>query len=45
LEQWCDDDWPLVEYKTETGMTRTYQPARKIYWTTVSAVLFLIRYN
>ena len=42
LEQWCDDDWPLVEYKTETGMTRTYQPARKIYWTSVSAVLFVI---
>ncbi|XP_076073251.1 QRFP-like peptide receptor [Mytilus galloprovincialis] len=44
LEQWCDDEWPLVfKYiSLEYGVPVYHQPARKIYWTTLSVVLFLI---
>lgn len=42
LEQWCDDDWPLVNRITESGKVLPHQPARKIYWTSLSVVLFLI---
>lgn len=40
-ESWCDDDWPL-EIKTDPGtnLTYRYMPARTIYFTFVSAVLY-----
>ncbi|CAC5424207.1 NPFFR2 [Mytilus coruscus] len=42
LEQWCDDEWPLVFKHMKYGQPVYHQPARKIYWTTLSVVLFLI---
>ena len=40
-ELWCDDDWP-IEMTTDpvTNITTQYQPARRIYFTFVSAVLY-----
>ncbi|XP_041364201.1 QRFP-like peptide receptor [Gigantopelta aegis] len=43
LEQWCDDNWPvvLVEDPLTNGTMPTI-PARKIYYTFVSVVLFFL---
>jgi len=42
-ERWCDDTWPIVEKVIPgTNITTSYMPARTIYFTFVSAVLYFV---
>ncbi|XP_046360468.1 neuropeptide FF receptor 2-like isoform X2 [Haliotis cracherodii] len=43
VEKWCDDDWPVVEWKDPvSNSTMSDIPARKIYYTIVCVVLFFL---
>ena len=43
IEQWCDDNWPVVMAKDPlTNVTVPTIPARKIYYTFVCVVLFFL---